>query len=329
MRAQFTTIAWLVKREFWEHKKMFVWTPICVAVLIVIFVLVATAFASGTEVLELRADAVANTLSTQITFTPSSSFTEGERHLVRMATAMSVFGFVAPLLIILALIAFSYCLDTLYSERKDRSVLFWKSLPISDTQTVIAKVVTAVIAVPFIYLMVGLIVSLLIASVFAAVASLAGEHSIWKAMGKSEFYWLPFHFIGVLPVYAIWALPTVGWLMLISALTRTTPFVWAVALPVLIGVVIFWLNQFGNFNWDVKWYWLNIVGRGLGGVMPGSWYWPGDPSEPFRLGTPEAMQRMFLFAWAQFKTTAMWVGAFAGVVMIYAAIQVRRWKDEG
>ena len=37
------------------------------------------------------------------------------------------------------LVGVFYCLDALHGERRDRSILFWKSLPVSDLTTVLAK----------------------------------------------------------------------------------------------------------------------------------------------------------------------------------------------
>jgi ABC-2 type transport system permease protein len=329
MNAQLKTFTWLVKREFWEHKGMLVWAPIVVAVLILVFLMATTAFMASGSVENYQVVVKDNSYSSNLTFGPGATLTEAERLRMTQATAIGVFGFIVPLLFLFAFTIFFYCLQSLHDERKDRSVLFWKSLPVSDGQTVLAKVFTAVVAAPFITLCVGLGISLLIAFFFAVVSSFAGEHSLWAMLNKSEFFMLPLYFISMLPVFAFWALPTVGWLMLVSVITRSSPFVWATSIPILIGLIAVWLNQFGDLNWDVKWYWVNIVGRGLGGVMPGSWYWPGDPSVPFKMGTPDAMLEMFALAWAQFQRLTMWVGVVAGLAMIYAAIRIRRWKDEG
>ena len=52
------------------------------------------------------------------------------------------------------------CIRDRYDERKDRSVLFWKSLPVSDRDTVLSKAVSALVVAP------TLAISVAIASMF-------------------------------------------------------------------------------------------------------------------------------------------------------------------
>jgi len=329
MNARLKTFAWLVKREFWEHKVMLVWAPLCVAAAMLVFLIAASAFSARSGVESFEAMAKENTFSSAVSSDQKAAAPQLSVARPQKVTAAGVFGFVLPLFVLLAITIFLYCVQTLYDERKNRSVLFWKSLPVSDASTVIAKVFTAAVAAPLFNLCVGLGISVVIALFFATLDSFAGQYSLWTELGKAEFYLLPVYFLAAFPVFVFWALPTLGWLMLVSSVARTTPLFWAVSIPILFGAIQLGLNQFGNFNWDLKWYWINIVGRGLGAVMPGSWYWPGDPSAAFRIGTPDAMHQMLNVAWAQFESWTMWVGIFAGVAMIYLAIQVRRWKDEG
>jgi ABC-2 type transport system permease protein len=333
MNAHMKTFTWLVKREFWEHKGMLIWAPICVAALIVFFLIATTVLMASSDVENFQLSIKDNTYGPSLIVGSKDVLTDALKHTQKLeatqSNATSVFGFVVPLFVLLAFTIFFYCLQSLFDERKDRSILFWKSLPVSDTKTVLAKVFTATVTAPFINLCVGLGTSLLIALFFAVAGPLLGQLSIWSALSQSEFLMMPLYFMAVLPVFTCWALPTVGWLMLVSVVARQSPFVWAVAIPILIGVVALWLNQFGNFNWDIKWVWVNIVGRTLGAVMPGAWLWPDNPSALFNPGTPGIMRQLVQVAWAQFQTTTMWLGALSGLVMIYLAVHVRRWKDEG
>ena len=69
----------------------------------------------------------------------------------------------------------------------------------------------------------------------------------------------------------MWALPTIGWLMLCSAWSRSKPFLWAILIPVFSGILISWFNLMNVFHLDDGWFWKNIVARLLFGTVPGSW----------------------------------------------------------
>ena len=56
----------------------------------------------------------------------------------------------------LGFVVFFYCLGSLYDERKDRSVLFWKSLPVSDRDTVLSKALSALVVAPTLAIAVGI-----------------------------------------------------------------------------------------------------------------------------------------------------------------------------
>src|SRR5438093_2716605 len=43
-----------------------------------------------------------------------------------------------------------YCLDALHGERRDRSILFWKSLPVSDLTTVLSKATIPLVVLPLV-----------------------------------------------------------------------------------------------------------------------------------------------------------------------------------
>src|SRR5437867_8784109 len=43
-----------------------------------------------------------------------------------------------------------YCLDSLHGERRDRSILFWKSLPVSDLTTLLSKVTIPLAVLPLV-----------------------------------------------------------------------------------------------------------------------------------------------------------------------------------
>ena len=77
--------------------------------------------------------------------------------------------------------------------------------------------------------------------------------------------------VAAIPVYALWALPTVGWLLLCSAWSRSKPFLWAIMIPVFAGIFVSWFDLMQAFNLESVWFWQNVVARILFSVVPGSW----------------------------------------------------------
>ena len=135
--------------------------------------------------------------------------------------------------------------------------------------------------------------------------------------------------LAAIPVYAIWALPTVGWLMLCSAWARSVPFLWAVLVPVLSGVFVTMFSVMKLFNLDASWFWINIVGRMLLGTVPLT------PHDIERMGGASIESAGVLpligpiGVYSNLLQPAIWIGAAAGVVMLLVAVRLRRWRDEG
>jgi len=133
---------WLVKREFWEYRGAFLRTPIIIAsVMVAIMALVlmiaeVTAHRNGVNVSGVHLDELANNMSA------------AQLEKLHAGESIGLLFMCMPIGIGLFFVLFSYATGALYNDRADRSVLFWKSLPISDTQTVLAKVVTAMFVAP-------------------------------------------------------------------------------------------------------------------------------------------------------------------------------------
>jgi ABC-2 type transport system permease protein len=239
-------------------------------------------------------------------------------------------GTAAPLFFVMAFVVFFFCLGSLFDERKDRSVLFWKSLPLSDTQTVLSKAMMALVGAPLITLGFAVVTSVLSLLVILVGAALSGLNLFGGVLSSPATYVAPFMAAAMLPVYVVWALPTVGWLMMVSSWARTKVFLWAVGVPVLTGVLISWFNAMFDFNWDVQWFWQHIVARGLLSVVPGAWFGFVDPAGGMQVHNNH-LDFTFLLtqSWKTLASVHAAVGAVVGAAMIFAAARIRRWKDEG
>ena len=319
----------LLRREFWEHKGGFFWAPIWAGGISVVLALMALivaevgarkALASG----HLNGDSIKiNGLNFGgLTEKMSAGDLEQWGHAVDASLLVSSLW---PF-IVLGFVVFFYCLGALYDERKDRSVLFWKSLPVSDRDTVLSKAASALVVAPVIATGVAIATMFAFGLVVTLVMPMHG-------LNPFKFYWgmgNPIEVAGTLvaaiPVYAMWALPTVGWLMLCSAWARSKPFLWAVMIPVFAGIFVAWFDVMNIFNLDTGWFWQHIVLRALTSVFPGMWMTAQDLhiDNPADFDALSHIQSMY----SVFGTLQMWIGAVVGIAMIVAAIRLRRWRDD-
>jgi len=131
------------------------------------------------------------------------------------------------------------------------------------------------------------------------------------------------------------ALPTVGWLMLVSSWAKSKPFLWAVGVPVVALVIIKWVNAaLENFSGQtllLSHYASDVVARILGGIVPGIWFTfqPGLQTgmRPTEHGVD--MGGLVSQSYLSLAGADAWIGVVLGVAMLYAAIRMRRWRDEG
>lgn len=195
----------LIKREISEHGSLWK-VP---AMLLVIAMLIKMSFSFG---------------NLSIDFEVPESFNIGSTVDSFLATAIGkVLSFTNWLITgVMFLVAVFYALSSLYDERKDQSVLFWRSLPISDTQTVLAKLAVALVLVPLL---------ILIMQVLVAVVFLGAQSGDYLASYLS-------YSINNLGRGLLWSmLPTVSWCLLCSQIANKSPFLLALVVPLLVTVV--------------------------------------------------------------------------------------------
>jgi ABC-2 type transport system permease protein len=317
--------AWLLKREYWEERRGFLWAQIWAAgVLLVISILGIVAF---------EAFRVRNNIQIGMHGNLSTLLTNGMQHNAAgiapgLDGLMLSFGLIAA--IVLFFVVFFYLLGALYDDRRDRSILFWKSLPLSDTSTVISKVIAAVIIAPLISVAVvlaGYVALQIIASIWFIAHGLNPLTLLWTHVEPFSL-WL--HLLAMIPVNAVWALPTVGWLLVWSAAVRSKPFLWAVVIPIIAGVLNFWVGLLGLPHVSTEFFWSNLVGRALLSVIPAGWIAPnamGTHGVDFVDGDQLSAISYSSMAHA-FTLPEMWIGAAVGIALIAAAIWFRRWRDE-
>lgn len=312
------TFKLLLKREFWEHKGGFLWAPAIAGGIALLFTLLAAIGGSifryrhGNEIRIDNADAgeVARALGG--------------------AGDVALLGGLAITVMVLGFVVFFYALGCLYDDRRDRSVLFWKSLPVSDASTVGSKAAWALLLAPVLAVAIGILVGLgfwVLTMLTTTINGLPGASGI---LTHSHPFRLVAQVIAIIPLYSLWALPSVGWLMLCSAAARSKPFLWAVMIPVLGCALVSFANVILDLGYDVSDLWYAVAFRGLLSVFPGTWL-PGLESSVGRVQGPEDFGRIVDAAqnWSLAGSADLWIGVVAGIVMILAAVRLRRWRDEG
>ncbi|KQY52562.1 ABC-2 transporter permease [Lysobacter sp. Root494] len=323
----------LLKREFWEHKGGFFWAPLVaggisllLTILGIIFGEITARRAMARGDLQIDGEVIINGLDLG-----ALTGRLGPKEMTELGQGIDLSLFVASAwpFVVLGFVVFFYCLGALYDDRKDRSVLFWKSLPVSDRDTVVSKGISALLVAPILALAASLITMAGFMLILSVVVLLHGGNPFTLLWGPGNPLSVVGAFLIGIPVYALWALPTAGWLLLCSAWARSKPFLWAIMIPVFSGIFVSWFDVTKLFNLDSSWYWKHIVGRALLGTFPGS-------DLPYQEGFGEGAGDVHgtlhhLSATSALNTLSspeIWIGAVVGLVMIYGAIRLRRWRDD-
>jgi ABC-2 type transport system permease protein len=323
----------LLKREFWENRGGFLWAPLITGAIACLFAVIGVI--GGTVALQ-RAKAAG-----KIDWANSGIVVDGGTAATREAIGGTgdIF-FLSGILIALAVmvfVVFFYSLGSLYDERRDRSVLFWKSLPVSDSVTVVSKAIWALLLAPALSIVIGIAIGAVILLLMSVAFALNGIPDASALLLESHLFRILAGALSMLPVYAMWALPTVGWLMLCSAWAKRLPFLWAVLLPILgcamVSMTAGIANAIAGVEFPHQEMWYVVVFRGLLSIVPMTWSANPDVNAHYaiEINGPQDLYKAIDFtnSWAAFGTLELWIGAAVGIAMIVAAIRLRRWRDEG
>jgi len=212
IQAQFA----LLRREIWEHRAILV-VPLVVALLIVL-----TSLTGQVTIGELEHVDLAIIGATNMPENARSAALSGI-----MIALSSTFIFAMWILTIF------YTLDSLYAERKDRSILFWRSIPCTDFETVLSKLLTAILVIPlatFAVIIVTHLLVLLNISIWIDLRGGSAWHVIWSAVPFADNWTATLVILLALP---LWLSPFIGWSLFVSAFTKRSPLLTA-ALPIFI-----------------------------------------------------------------------------------------------
>jgi ABC-2 type transport system permease protein len=289
---------WLVRREFWENRAIWI-MPATIGAALAVAALFGRFEVTVPGHLENRGMA-----------------------------AMALFGLGAVFYAAMAIYSSWYLLDCLYADRKDRSVLFWKSLPISDSAMVLSKVFVALLAIPAVYFAMANLTTFLITAIISLRTSLGGV--LWQPR-----FWLQLQFLWLYAIVtsAIWFLPLSGWLLLASAWARRAVILWAV-LPPLAATLAERLFVGSSVLANV------ISGRLFTGYRQAAFHEPlahewSAPAAAVSGDSGGDAAASLDNAWRLFEdlphflsNPQTWIGAVVGVALIALAIHLRRRRPE-
>src|SRR6266496_3801687 len=127
-----------------------------------------------------------------------------------------------------------YSLDALYGERRDRSILFWKSLPVSDLTTVLSKITIPLVILPLLSFATTVATQFIMLLLSSAILAGSGVN-IGTLWAEASFFHVSLVLLyHLLTVHGVWYAPLYGWLLLVSALAPRAPFIWAFLPPFVI-----------------------------------------------------------------------------------------------
>ena len=281
------TIVALVRREFWEHRSLW----ICA---LVVEGLLAIALLIG----RINMDVPEHVLTVE----------------QRVAIFTIAWWMAAqPLFLVTAICLGFYLLDCLYAERKDRSILFWKSLPLSDELTVGSKFLVAAVVVPLGAFVLATAANL----VFAAIAAIR----IPGALSWNTYEWLRTELVLLLEcvLAVLWYSPIAGALLLFSAWIRRNPILWATLVPV-VAPIIERVGLGTHYIWSFETYRLNGIWHKL---VAGP-----DVFKNFHNLPPVGVVLDTVNIRGAFTDVDLWLGVVAAFALAYAAARVRRYRDD-
>jgi ABC-2 type transport system permease protein len=206
----------------------------------------------------------------------------------------------------------------LYDERKDRTILFWKSMPVSDLANVSAKM-ASIIGVGFVIAFgVGMIMQL--GSVMLATAGLSGVGvtgiPLGAVLGNVLLLWL----VGIIALitYIGWAMPIYAWFLAVSAAAPKAPFVMAI-LPLALAPAIAGILGLPG---DIK-VWLMPIRR-LAGVQAFQNVTDTGVSELNEAGGALPIHESITEITSSMAEPSFWIGLVVAAALIYAASEIRR-----
>ena len=277
---------WSIRREFWEYRSLYV-APLAVAVAYLFGYLVSLIHLP----VRMRAASALDPMKQQEMIQQPYHFAA----LIIMGTTLFV--------------AVYYSLDALHSERRDRSILFWKSLPVSDLTTVLSKASIPILILPLITFAVTVVLQtlMLLLNITVVAASGLSVATLWTQLSLFQvMFGLFFHLVAM---HGLYYGPFYGWFLLVSAWARRTAFLWAFVPLFAIAIV-----EKIAFN---SAHFANFLGSRVGGPS-------AIPYPPEHM----AIHNSTLLMVTSFLTSpGLWIGLAVTGIFLAGAVRLRRYRE--
>lgn len=279
---------WSVRREIWESPSI-VGAPVAIASLLILSVLYTVIRYSGQFLLQ----------------------TELDNAGLSSAAVMPLLPVPLLLGVTMLLVSAFYSLDGLLSERQDRSILFWKSLPVSDTTTVLSKMAVPMVVLPVVTFVIAIVTqtAILVIEVIALLAHHASVSAAWAGIPMLSLLGLMTY---TLVAVTLWYAPIYAWFLLVSAWARRLALIWAVMPFVLLAFferVVYHTHYVRDF-----------INNRISGVFPAAF-----ANGPRRYGPHELQHFHFDWTPAHFLASpALWGGLLFAALALILIIRLRR-----
>jgi ABC-2 type transport system permease protein len=313
----------LLRREVWEHRALWIAPLVWVGIIVVMFTWGTIqmthdndlhGFASAANVEELHNMSDQSRAEVERVMALDNE----RKQTVYAFSYMAIAGLIA---LFMCIVVFFYLIDCLFSERRDRSILFWKSMPVSDTQVVMSKFVTAMVVVPLGVLALSALTQLLLLGIW----NLRFGGSVIGAMTPDWdiLSWVRAQLLaaGFMLGALMWYAPIAAYFLVLSVWVKRLVFLWAViplvAAPVL-EVLFLRTDHIAEF-----------IGRRFGGFVRKL----NIDEHVFKSDGPHDMPRVHdvydAFDMSGLFTSAeTWLGMLAAAALLFLTIRIRRYRDE-
>ncbi len=320
------TFAALLKREYWEHRFAFSRLPLILGGMFLFGIIL---FVTWLSVTEGRIDPdffILENFAKQVTELSHEKLSIGYQiGFMALSTLSNM---------ILMFVLLFYYLGSLLDDRKDRSILFWRSMPVSDTQSVLSKLVAGSLMTPLIWAVIFTVVYSILLVIFSVLLFDSGL-SLWSHI------WYPanpirdfFSYVVAFVINAFWLFPLWTYCMMLSARAKGKVFLWF-ALPIaVVSLLQLWISNLLQMNTGPN---LTVVigQRFMSGTIPIAGDFQNDSFLINGISVGQMKEGEALFSpydWSiminKFAEPGMWYGLILGAVFLSVAIYLRRYANE-
>lgn len=277
------TFYWSVRRELWEYRSIYL-APLAVAGVYLFAFLISSLIRLPGQMRAAIADPA------------------------QMKHLGNSYEFAAAVSLLAAMVVqIYYCLDSMQSERRDRSILFWKSMPVSDLMTVASKAAIPFAILPAVGFAIVLVTGFVMLVLSSAILLLHGMSPapLWTQLSLAkDTAGLLYH---ILTVHILWYAPLYAWLMFVSAWSKRAALLWAVLPWFAVGIfekIVF------NTTYFAQWVQMRFVG----GMNDNA------SSETMKMGTHDT-------AWQFWTAPGLWLGLLVTLGLLAAIVRMRRHRE--